>query len=39
MIGKVLTKVFGSKNDRILKEMRQVVNRINDLEAATPGTR
>jgi len=33
MIGTVLTKVFGSKNDRILKEMRQVVGRINDLEA------
>ena len=32
MIGKVLTKVFGSKNDRILKEMRQIVSRINDLE-------
>ena len=34
MIGTVLTKVFGSKNDRILKEMRQVVARINDLEPA-----
>jgi preprotein translocase subunit SecA len=32
MIGKVLTKVFGSKNDRMIKEMRQVVSRINDLE-------
>ena len=32
MIGKVLTKVFGSKNDRILKEMDQVVSRINALE-------
>jgi len=34
MIGTVLTKVFGSKNDRILKEMRQVVARINALEPA-----
>ncbi|RJX21610.1 MAG: preprotein translocase subunit SecA [Desulfobulbus sp.] len=34
MIGTVLTKVFGSKNDRILKEMRQVVSRINALEPA-----
>ncbi|MHB8789636.1 MAG: preprotein translocase subunit SecA [Desulfobulbaceae bacterium] len=34
MIGTVLTKVFGSKNDRILKEMRQEVARINDLEPA-----
>ena len=32
MIGTVLTKVFGSKNDRMLKEMRQVVSRINSLE-------
>jgi len=32
MIGKVLTKVFGSKNDRMLKEMRKVVSQINKLE-------
>ena len=32
MIGKVLTKVFGSKNDRTIKQMRQIVARINDLE-------
>ena len=32
MIGSVLTKVFGSKNDRIIKDMRQIVSRINDLE-------
>jgi len=32
MINTVLTKVFGSKNDRILKEMRPVVGRINALE-------
>ena len=32
MIGKVLTKVFGSKNDRMIKQMRQIVAGINDLE-------
>ncbi|WP_456473520.1 preprotein translocase subunit SecA [Desulfolithobacter sp.] len=32
MIGKALTKVFGSKNDREIKKLRQVVARINDLE-------
>jgi preprotein translocase subunit SecA len=32
MIGKVLTKVFGSSNDRYLKQLRPVIARINDLE-------
>ncbi len=32
MVGKVLTKVFGSKNDRIIKQLRQTVNIINGLE-------
>ncbi|MDW7773796.1 MAG: preprotein translocase subunit SecA [Desulfobulbaceae bacterium] len=32
MIGKTLTKIFGSKNDRIIKEMRQIVSRINAVE-------
>jgi preprotein translocase subunit SecA len=32
MIGNVLTKVFGSKNDRVLKQIRPIVNRINELE-------
>ncbi len=32
MIGKVLTKVFGSSNDRFLKTLRPLVSRINDLE-------
>ena len=32
MIGKALTKVFGSKNDRTLKQIRPIVNRINELE-------
>jgi preprotein translocase subunit SecA len=33
MIGKVLTKVFGSKNDRILKTIQPFVNRVNELES------
>ncbi|CAG37479.1 preprotein translocase subunit SecA [Desulfotalea psychrophila] len=33
MIGKMLTKVFGSKNDRVLKQIRPLVTRINDLES------
>lgn len=33
MIGKVLTKVFGSKNDRILKKIQPLVDKINSLEA------
>jgi preprotein translocase subunit SecA len=32
MLGKALTKVFGSKNDRILKQIKPLVNRINELE-------
>lgn len=32
MLGKALTKVFGSKNDRILKRIKPLVNRINELE-------
>ncbi|NOQ45701.1 MAG: preprotein translocase subunit SecA, partial [Desulfobulbaceae bacterium] len=32
MIGKTLTKVFGSKNDRLIKQMRPMVARITDLE-------
>lgn len=32
MIGKVLTKVFGSSNDRYLKGLRPVISRINALE-------
>lgn len=37
MIGKALTRIFGSKNDRMIKEMRQVVSRINDLEPQIQG--
>ncbi len=32
MIGKVLTKVFGTKNDRTLKQIQPLVTRINELE-------
>jgi preprotein translocase subunit SecA len=32
MIQKVLTKVFGSKNDRVLKQIKPLVIRINELE-------
>jgi preprotein translocase subunit SecA len=32
MIQKVLTKVFGSKNERVLKQILPLVNRINELE-------
>ena len=32
MIGKALTKIFGSKNDRVLKAIQPLVNKINGLE-------
>ena len=32
MVGKVLTKVFGSKNERIVKRYRRMVQEINELE-------
>jgi preprotein translocase subunit SecA len=35
MISKLLKSVFGSRNDRLLKQYRQTVNAINQLEAAT----
>ena len=28
-----LTQIFGSRNDRLLKQYRKTVSRINDLEA------
>ena len=34
MFGKVLTKVFGSKNDRVLKAIQPMVDKINSLEPA-----
>ncbi|WP_136797690.1 MULTISPECIES: preprotein translocase subunit SecA [Desulfosediminicola] len=33
MIGTLLTKVFGSKNDRVLKQIKPIVNRVNELES------
>ena len=33
MFGKVLTKVFGSRNERTLKSLGKIVNKINILEA------
>lgn len=32
MIGQVLTKVFGSKNDRVLKSIQPIIKQINKLE-------
>ncbi|WP_028579306.1 preprotein translocase subunit SecA [Desulfogranum japonicum] len=37
MLGKALTKVFGSKNDRIVKQLRQTVQKITDLEPSVEG--
>ncbi len=37
MLGKVLTKVFGSKNDRVLKSIQPMVDEINRLEPAMQG--
>jgi len=34
MIQKLLTRIFGSRNERLLKEYRKVVERINALEAS-----
>ena len=34
MVLQVLSKIFGSKNDRELKRMQKVVDKINDLEAS-----
>ena len=33
MVGRVLAKIFGSKNDRVIKQYRRIVKTINDLEA------
>ncbi len=33
MIGQILTRVFGSKNERVLKEIQPLVNRIGELES------
>ncbi len=34
MVGNVLSKIFGSRNERVLKRMRKVVTKINALEPA-----
>lgn len=34
MLIKLLTKVFGSRNDRTLRRMRKAVNVINGMESA-----
>ncbi|WP_319588625.1 preprotein translocase subunit SecA [uncultured Desulfobulbus sp.] len=34
MVGRVLAKVFGSKNDRMIKQYRRIVKTINELEAS-----
>ena len=33
MIGKVLTKIFGSKNERVIKKLKPIIDKINSLEA------
>ena len=37
MIGSALTKIFGSKNERVLKEIQPLVEKINALEAGVQG--
>jgi len=32
MVGRVLAKIFGSKNDRMIKQYRKIVKKINELE-------
>ncbi|HEY0009875.1 MAG TPA: hypothetical protein VGB55_14195, partial [Tepidisphaeraceae bacterium] len=35
LLGKTLTKIFGSRNDRLIKRFRKVVTQVNALEAKT----
>ena len=35
-LSKVLTKIFGSRNERLLKRYRTIVDQINELEAEVP---
>src|SRR6187401_2475210 len=37
MLPKLLTSIFGSRNDRLLKQYRQVVQKVNALEASFEG--
>ena len=32
MLGKIVTKIFGSRNERAIRRMRKVVAQINQLE-------
>ena len=32
MINKLLTRVFGSRNERLLKQLQRIVDKINALE-------
>ena len=32
-VGKVLTKIFGSRNERLLKRYRKIVEQVNELES------
>src|SRR5439155_25598558 len=32
-VGKVLTKIFGSRNERLLKRYRRIVDQVNQLES------
>ena len=34
MVGKLLKKIFGSRNERLVKAMRKVAAQINDFEPA-----
>ena len=37
MLPKLLTSIFGSRNDRLLKQYRQVVQKVNALEPRLRG--
>ena len=37
MLPKILTSIFGSRNDRLLKQYRQTVSQINALESQFEG--
>src|SRR3954451_16112619 len=36
-IGKALTKIFGSRNERLLKRYRRIVEQVNELEPKVRG--
>ncbi len=36
MVSGILTKIFGSRNDRLLKQYQRNVGRINALESSSP---